>query len=417
MGLTLEDVRNVADQRHGQQSQGQHRRPGPVLHGLANDQLTHAAPYNNVIIAYRNGAPIRIGDIGRAVRGPQNRELAAWQNGKRGVLLLVFKQPDANVINTVERIKAALPALRGDRSRRTSMSARRRPHADHPRLGQRRGIHAGAVDRAGGDGDLPVPAQRVGDDHPQRHRPGGAGRHAWARCTCCGFSLDNLSLMGLTIAVGFVVDDAIVMLENIYRHIEDGMTPMDAAHQGRRRDRLHHRLDQPVADRRVHPAAADGRHRRPAVPRIRDLRVDHHRGLGDRLADADADDVLALPRPAITHSTAASTDIVEAHVRRHARRSIARTLDIALRFRFITLMVFVATVALTAVLFVTIPKGFFPTQDTGIIIGITEGGAGHLVRADGRRCSEQLNDIVAHDPAVASFASQVGAGTAGQTGQ
>ena len=84
-----------------------------------------------------------------------------------------------------------------------------------------------------------------------------------------GYSLDNLSLMALTIAVGFVVDDAIVMLENIYRHIEEGMTPMEAALQGRRRDRLHHPLDQPLAGRGVHPAAADGRHRRPAVPRIR----------------------------------------------------------------------------------------------------------------------------------------------------
>ena len=88
------------------------------------------------------------------------------------------------------------------------------------------------------------------------------------------YSLDNLSLMALTIAVGFVVDDAIVMLENIYRHIEEGMKPMEAAHEGRRRDRLHHRLDQRLADRRVHPAAADGRHRRPAVPRVRDDRHD-----------------------------------------------------------------------------------------------------------------------------------------------
>ena len=82
----------------------------------------------------------------------------------------------------------------------------------------------------------------------------------------CGFSLDNLSLMGLTIAVGFVVDDAIVMLENIFRHIEEGMKPLDAAHQGRRRDRLHHHIDQLLADRGVHSAAADGRHCRPAVP-------------------------------------------------------------------------------------------------------------------------------------------------------
>ena len=111
----------------------------------------------------------------------------------------------------------------------------------------------------------------------------------------CGFSLDNLSLMGLTIAVGFVVDDAIVMLENIFRHIEEGMKPMERGAAGRRRDRLHHRLDQFLADRGVHSAAADGRHRRTPVPRIRDLRVDHHRDLGDGVADPDADDVLAVP--------------------------------------------------------------------------------------------------------------------------
>ena len=106
-----------------------------------------------------------------------------------------------------------------------------------------------------------------------------------------GYSLDNLSLMALTIAVGFVVDDAIVMLENIYRHIEDGMTPLEAALKGVARDRLHHHVDQHLAGRGVHPAVADGRHRRPAVPRIRDDGVDDHRRLGLRVADADADDV------------------------------------------------------------------------------------------------------------------------------
>ena len=110
-----------------------------------------------------------------------------------------------------------------------------------------------------------------------------------------GYSLDNLSLMALTISVGFVVDDAIVMLENIVRHIEDGMTPLRGGAQGRGRDRLHHRVDQHLADRRVHSAAADGRHHRPAVPRVRRHRRDDDRGLGLRLADADADDGVALP--------------------------------------------------------------------------------------------------------------------------
>jgi HAE1 family hydrophobic/amphiphilic exporter-1 len=102
--------------------------------------------------------------------------------------------------------------------------------------------------------------------------------------------------MALTIAVGFVVDDAIVMLENIVRHIEDGLSPLRRGAQGRRRDRLHHRLDQPVAGRRVHPAAADERHRRPAAPRVRGHRDGGDPGLGVHRADPDADDVLALPQ-------------------------------------------------------------------------------------------------------------------------
>ena len=111
----------------------------------------------------------------------------------------------------------------------------------------------------------------------------------------CGFSLDNLSLMGLTIAVGFVVDDAIVMLENIFRHIEEGMKPLDAALKGAGEIGFTIVSISVSLIAGVHPAAADGRHRRPAVPRIRDLRVDHHRHLGAGVADADADDVLALP--------------------------------------------------------------------------------------------------------------------------
>ena len=98
MGLTLEDVRNVLTNATVDNPKGSIDGPQQSYTIYANDQLTTAAPYNNVIIGYRNGAPIRIGDIGRAVGGPQNRELAAWTNGKRAVLLLVFKQPDANVI-------------------------------------------------------------------------------------------------------------------------------------------------------------------------------------------------------------------------------------------------------------------------------------------------------------------------------
>ena len=165
--------------------------------------------------------------------------------------------------------------------------------------------------------------------------------------------------MALTIAVGFVVDDAIVVVENIYRHVEAGTHAAAVGAQGRARDRLHRRVDQHFAGRGVHSAAADGRHRRPPVPRIRHHRDRRDRGVGRRLADADADAVLALPG---------------ARAREHHGRlyraiewgfdalldGYRRGLDVVLRHQFATLMVFFATMALTGVLFVCIPKGFFP---------------------------------------------------------
>ena len=296
MGMTLEDVRGVLVTATVNAPKGSIDGEHQAYTVYDNDQMTKAAQYNNVVLAYRNGAPVRVRDIGRAIDGPENRLLAGWQNGKRGILLIIFKQPGANVIDTVERIKAALPRL----------------EASIPPS-----IHVSTIM----DRTLTIRASVADVEFTLMLAVGLVVmviflflRNVWATiipsitmpvaliCTFAvmyllDYSLDNLSLMALTIAVGFVVDDAIVMLENIFRHIEDGMKPMEAAHQGRRRNRLHHRLDQLLADRRVHPAAADGRHRRAAVPRIRRDRDHRGAGLGLRLPDADADDVLALPAP------------------------------------------------------------------------------------------------------------------------
>ena len=198
---------------------------------MADDQLTTAAPYDNIVIAYRNGAPIRIGDIGHAVRGPQNRELAAWQNAKRGVLLVIFKQPGANVIATVQRIRDALPPLEAsippsvhvstivDRTQTIRASVNDVEFTLLLSISLvvmviflfLRNLWATIIP------SITVPVALIG---------------TFAAMYLLGFSLDNLSLMALTISVGFVVDDAIVMLENIYRHVEDGMKPYDAAMKG-----------------------------------------------------------------------------------------------------------------------------------------------------------------------------------------
>jgi multidrug efflux pump subunit AcrB len=231
MGMTLEDVRSVLTNLTVNSPKGSIDGPRQSFTILDNDQLTEPEPYDNAIIAYRNGAPVRVRDIGTAIRGPQNTEQIAWQNGRKGVLLIIFKQPGANVIATVERIKAALPRLEAsippavhvttivDRTQtiRASVNDVEKTLALSVALVVMviflflRSLWATIIP------SVTVPLALVG---------------TCAVMYLLGYSLDNLSLMGMTIAVGFVVDDAIVMLENIYRHIEDGMPPMEAAIQG-----------------------------------------------------------------------------------------------------------------------------------------------------------------------------------------
>ena len=412
MGLTLEDVRGALSEATVNEPKGSIDDANQSYVVLDNDQLTTAAPYNDEIVAWRNGAPIHIRDIGQAIRGPQNRELAAWQNGRRGVLLVIFKEPGANVIGTVGRVEAALPALRAsipptihvstivDRTQTIRASVEDVEFTLALSIALvvmvifvfLRNFWATVIP------SITVPLALVS---------------TLAAMYLLGFSLDNLSLMGLTIAVGFVVDDAIVMLENIYRHVEDGMKPFDAAMKGAGEigftivsislslvavfiplllmsgivGRLFREFAMTVSSAVLLSAFVS----LTLTPMMcsRFLRQEHgQHGRLYRIVEAGFDGMLGFYR---------------------------RTLDVALRFRFITLMTFLVTVALTGVLFVMIPKGFFPTQDVGLIIAISEGPQDASYDKM-YRLQEALNDIILKDPAVASFASQVGAGTAGQQG-
>ncbi len=231
MGLTLEDVRSVLVNATVDAPKGTVYTQRQAFAVYDNDQLTKAAEYNDVILAWRNGAPVRVRDIGRAIDGPENQYLGAWQNGKQGILLIVFKQPGANVIDTVERIKAALPHLEASI-----------PPSVHVNVMMDRTltIRASVEDvqftlilsivlvvlviflflRSFWATLIPsvtVPVALI---------------CTFAAMYLLGYSVDNLSLMALTISVGFVVDDAIVMLENIYRYVEDGMDAMEAALKG-----------------------------------------------------------------------------------------------------------------------------------------------------------------------------------------
>jgi multidrug efflux pump subunit AcrB len=231
LGLQLEDVANVIASATVDSPKGSINGP---IHSFAvydNDQLLKAAPWNDVIVAYKNGAAVRIRDIGVALDGPENSQVAAWQNGQNGILLLIYKQPGANVVATVEQILKLLPqtlasvppSMKVDivANRTTTIKASLEDVEFTLMLTIAlvvlviflflRNFWATAIP------GLTVPLSLLGTA---------------ALMYAVGYSLDNLSLMALTIAVGFVVDDAIVMLENIYRHIEEGLTPMEATLKG-----------------------------------------------------------------------------------------------------------------------------------------------------------------------------------------
>jgi hydrophobe/amphiphile efflux-1 (HAE1) family protein len=413
MGLTMADVENVLTQTTVDNPKGSIDGPKQSYTIYANDQLTTAEPYNNVIVGYRNGAPIRISAIGRAVAGPQNRELAAWANGKRGVLLLVFKQPNANVITTVDGVKAKLPQLENNIPPDIHLSILsdrtltiRASLADVERTLMLaialvvmviflflRNVWATVIP------SVTIPVALVG---------------TLGAMYVCGFSLDNLSLMALTIAVGFVVDDAIVMLENIVRHIEEGMKPLDAALKGAGE------IGFTIVSISFSLIAV-------FIPLLL------MGGIVGRLFREFAICVSmtivisAIVSLTLTPMMASRFLSSQQHGHGHGRfynimerffegmlRFYERTLDVALRFRFITLMVFIATVCLSVALYVMIPKGFFPDQDTGILIGSTVAAQDISFEAMST-LQQQLNSIVRSDPAVASVVSAVGAGVAGQT--
>nr|WP_294577353.1 multidrug efflux RND transporter permease subunit [uncultured Rhodopila sp.] len=412
MGMTLEDVRGVLVNATVDSPKGTVNTPNQSFAVYDNDQLTKAAQYDDVILAWRNGAPVRVRDIGRAIDGPENQLLAAWQNGKRGILLVVFKQPGANVIDTVEKIKAALPHLEASI-----------PPSIHVNVIMDRTltIRASVADvqftlilsialvvmviflflRSLWATIIPsitVPVALI---------------CTFAAMYLLGYSVDNLSLMALTIAVGFVVDDAIVMLENIFRHIEHGMDPMEAALKGAGE------IGFTIISISFSLVAV-------FIPLL--LMGGIVGRLFREFAMTITIAVLLSAFISLTLTPMMCSRFLKHHTGRHnlAYRIVEgffeslvggyrRTLDIALKFRFITLMVFLATVCTTVYLYIVIPKGFFPAQDTGVVFGVTE-GAQDISFGRMSEIQTKLNAIVMADPDTFSFGATVGAGVGGQTG-
>ncbi|MDQ8698225.1 multidrug efflux RND transporter permease subunit [Hyphomicrobium sp. LHD-15] len=408
-GLSLEDIRARLALTTVNQAKGNIDGTLRSLTIYANDQLTEADAWNDVIVAYRAGAPIRVKDIGRAVDGPEDMKKAAWAGGKRGVFLVISKQPGANVIETVDRIKAELPRLRASMppsikidvlSDRTQTIRASVEDVEFTLLISialvvgvifvfLRSLWATIIP------SVTVPLSLLG---------------ALALMWLAGYSLDNLSLMALTIAVGFVVDDAIVMLENIVRHVEDGMNPFEASIKGARE------IGFTIVSISLSLVAA-------FIPLLL------MGGIIGRLFREFAVTVTmtiavsAFVALTLTPMMCSRFLRVEREVR-HGRlyawsergfeamlRGYERMLDVCLRHRFLTLMVFFATIAVTAMLFITIPKGFFPQQDTGLLQGTSEAGQ-DVSFAEMMRLQQQLGVIIGKDPDVETYAMAIGAGGA-----
>ncbi len=412
MGLGLEEIRGVIATVSVNQPKGTLDGPAQSFTVYTNDQLLSAAPWNDVVLAYKNGAPVRVRDIGVAVDAAENNKVAAWayagaaepdsgiHNG-RALLLVIFKQPGANVIDTVDQIKAALPRLQAALPPTVEV---------HTLVDRTQTIRASVHDveftlmltialvvlvififlrnvAATLIPSVTVPLALLGTT---------------AIMYLVGFSLDNLSLMALTISVGFVVDDAIVMLENIYRHIEDGMAPMEAAYQGAGE------IGFTIVSISVSLVAV-------FIPLLL------MGGIVGRLFREFAITVtLAIAVSVLISLTLTpmlcSRFLQNQHGRAHGRiyqffergfdamlDGYKRGLNMVLRHQFTTLCVFFATLAATVALFIVIPKGFFPQQDTGFIFGSAQAGQDSSFAAMNRRML-QFADVVRQDPDVTGIA-------------
>jgi hydrophobic/amphiphilic exporter-1 (mainly G- bacteria), HAE1 family len=405
--LQLEDVRAQIGVATVDSPKGALNGPRQSFTIYDNDQITQAKDWDNVILAYRNGAPVRVRDIGRAVSGPADDTQIAWTDGKRGVFLVIFKEPGSNVIKTVERIKqelvhlqAAIPpnihvTIASDRTTtiRASVSEVQFTLMLTVALVVMvififlRSAWATFIP------SVTVPLALL-----------GACAAMWA----AGYSLDNLSLMALTIAVGFVVDDAIVVLENITRHIEDGEKPFQAALKGAGE------IGFTVVSISLSLIAV-------LIPLL--LMSGIIGRLFREFAVTLAMAIIVSAFVSLTLTPMMASRFLKPHgAVKHGRlyrlseggfaalaKGYERALDVVLAHRLLVLTVFLATVCATGYLFVVIPKGFFPQQDTGVVYGNSDAPQ-DISFTEMVKLQKQLGAIIQADPGVASVPMALGAG-------
>jgi multidrug efflux pump len=405
-GINLEDVRTALTQTSVNAAKGNFDGPRQDYQIDANDQITEAAGYQNVVVAYRNGAPVLLKDVADVVNGVENAQLAAWMNSTPAVVLNIQRQPGANTIAVVKSIKALLPQLEANLptglqiTQLTDLTTSIQASVDDVEFELM--ITIGLVVlviflflrsvRATIIPSVAVPLSLVG---------------TFGAMYVLGYSLDNLSLMALTISTGFVVDDAIVMIENISRYIEEGEKPLEAALKGAGQ------IGFTILSLTVSLIAV-------LIPLLfmRDVVGRLFREFAVTLA-------VTIIISAVVSLTL--TPMMSARILRHNPESqqsrwyqmserafkrmiefYGRTLKVVLQYQTITLLVAVGTLVLTVILYIVIPKGFFPVQDTGVIQGISQASQSISFAAMTKK-QQDLASVILKDPAVQSLSSFIGA--------
>ncbi|CAO3381403.1 MdtB/MuxB family multidrug efflux RND transporter permease subunit [Azospirillum argentinense] len=404
-GLNIDDLRSTINTANVNSPKGTIDGPTRNYTINANDQLRRADEYKDLVIAYRSGAPVRLSDVAEVLDSAENTRLGAWMNDTPAILLNIQRQPGANVIEVVDRVKEMLPnltaALPGsvEVAVLTDRTVTIRASVEDVQMEMMvamglvvlviflflRNIPATIIP------SLSVPLSLVG---------------TFAVMHLAGFSLNNLSLMALTVATGFVVDDAIVMIENIARHVERGETPLQAALKGSKQ------IGFTIVSLTVSLIAV-------LIPLL---------FMGDVVGRLFREFAITLAVTILISAVVSLTlvPMLCAKLLRHrepremsaiARRSeawfdaviagYARTLRWVLDRQGATLLVAVGTLALTVVLYTAIPKGFFPAQDTGLIQGVTEAtqSVSYAAMAERQRA---LAVEVLKDPDVVSLSSFIG---------
>jgi multidrug efflux pump len=404
-GLSLEDLRAAIGAANVNQAKGNFDGPRQSFTIGANDQIHSSEQYRPLIIAYKNGSPVRLSDVATVMEGPENVRQAAWMNTTPALIMNIQRQPGANIISVVDRVKALLPQLRAslpkainieiltDRTNTIRASVEDVQFELMLTVGLvvmviflfLRSISATIIP------SVAVPLSIVG---------------TFGVMYLLGYSLNNLSLMALTISTGFVVDDAIVMIENISRYIEEGESPLRAALKGSEQ------IGFTIVSLTVSLIAV-------LIPLL---------FMGDIVGRLFREFAITLAVTILVSAIVSLTltPMMCAKILRYKPASqqgwfyrtsehafnwvigrYATTLQWVLRHQGLTLFVMCATIAVTVALFVVVPKGFFPVQDTGLIIGVSEAPQQISFPAMASR-QEELARVILEDPAVESLSSFIG---------